>query len=75
MWGCQYNYNIDCYEEAFWISQEELGDDYVDVAQIMKNIESVFARNGEYHSALLPWKDTLKIYKHLGLGDCNRPSH
>ena len=65
----QYNDSLDCYEEALRIRREQLGADHVDVAQILNNIGSVFARNGEYHRALLPWKDALKMYKKLGLGD------
>ena len=45
------------------------------MAQIMKNVGGVLSRNEEYHMALLPWKDALKMYKNMGLGDYNRPPH
>ena len=69
----KYNGSLDCYEEALRICREHLGYDNVDVEQILKNIGCVFAWNGEYQMALLPWKDTLKMYKKLSIEDCNRP--
>ena len=70
----KYNFSLDCYEEVLRIFWEQFGADHVDVAQILNNIGSVFARNGEYHRVILPWKDALKMYKNLGLGYCNRSS-
>ena len=71
----KYNDSLDCYEEAMWIFREQLCADHVVVAQILNNIGSVFARNGEYYRALLPRKEALKMYKKLGLVYCNRLSH
>ena len=46
-----------------------LGDDNVEVAEILNNIGSVFARNQEYQRALQPWQDAIEMYKRAGLTD------
>lgn len=58
---------INCYEEAIKIRRVLLGENHVDVAQILNNIGSVFARNGEYQRALKPWQRALEMYRHNGL--------
>ena len=37
--------------------------------QILNNIGSVFARNGEYQRALKPWEDAVAMYRNAGLTD------
>ena len=51
------------------LRQEFLGDGHVCVAQVLNNVGSVFARNGEYDRAIKPWKDALGMYRDAGLSD------
>uniref|UniRef100_A0A7S4WKA7 Kinesin light chain n=1 Tax=Ditylum brightwellii TaxID=49249 RepID=A0A7S4WKA7_9STRA len=39
------------------------------VAHILLNVGSVFARNGEYERALVPWRHAIDMYKSAGLQD------
>jgi len=58
---------LDSYEEAMRIRCIQLGDNHIEVAQILNNIGSVFARNGEYQRALKPWQRALEMYRLSGL--------
>uniref|UniRef100_A0A7S3PXG4 Uncharacterized protein n=1 Tax=Chaetoceros debilis TaxID=122233 RepID=A0A7S3PXG4_9STRA len=65
----QLNKAIDAYEISKGIRQQKLGDDSIEVAQVLNNIGSVLARNKEYQRALRPWRDAIGIYKSLGVGE------
>lgn len=64
-----FNKSLDFYEESLKIRQSLLGNDNVEVAEILNNIGSVFARNQEYQRALQPWQDAIEMYKRSGLTD------
>jgi len=66
-----FNESLDEYEEAIRIRRAHLGPDDPEVAQVLNNIGSVFARNREYERALLPWNHAMELYKIAGLTEDN----
>jgi len=60
---------IDSYEISMEIRRQKLGENNVEIAQVLNNIGSVFARNKEYQRALDPWQDAINIYRSLGVNE------
>ena len=67
----EFNKSLDAYEKSYLLRQELLGESHVEVAQVLNNVGSVFARAGEYERASSPWNDALAMFRDAGLKDDN----